>query len=52
MQLLPDKRREEIAHLVSLCESNILETQLIFPKYSELARTLFSFESTNNIKLK
>ena len=44
--------------LVNLCESNILETQVIFPIYG-LDRTLFqstnnlkSFRSTNDMKIK
>ena len=37
-------------HSVNLCESNNLETQVIF--HSELARTLFLVECINNIKIK
>ena len=37
-------------YLVSLCKSNNLEIQVIFP-ISELDRTLFPFESVNNIKI-
>ena len=58
--MLPAKRREENCtgkgsrglrnqdgeHLVNLCQSNILETT-----YNQLARILFPFEKTNNIKI-
>ena len=39
-------------HLVSLCESDTFETQVIFPILARtlLARTLFPVKSTNNIK--
>ena len=66
MQVLPAQRQEKNCtggylnllknqngkHLVNLYESNNLKTQVIFPRGSELARTLFPFESTNNMKIK
>ena len=66
MKRLPGKRPEEIwaeryskglknqngEYLVNLYKSNTLETQVIFLMGSELARTFFPFESTNNIKIK
>ena len=40
-------------HLINLSKSNSPEIQVIFRSYNdELARTLFPFESTNNIKIK
>ena len=37
-------------HLVNLCELNNFETQVILlNSYSELARTLFPFVSTNDL---
>ena len=45
-------RNQNGGHLASLCKSNILETQVIFPIASELARTLFPVKSTNDIKIK
>ena len=64
MQVLPAKRQEENCtgmylkglknrngeYLVSLSKSNNLEIQVIFP-ISELDRSLFPFESVNNIKI-
>ena len=64
MQVLPARRQEENyikryskelinqndKHLVNLCELNNFETQVILlNSYSELARTLFSFGSTNDL---
>ena len=51
MQVLPTKRRGGLRNkngerLENLCKSNILETT-----FWELARNLFPFESTNNIKI-
>ena len=43
-------RDQNVEHLVNLCESNNLETQVIF-SYSELARILFPVKSTNNKNL-
>ena len=64
MQVLPPKREEiwtgmymkglknqNEKYLVNLYESTNLETQVIFPMCSELARTLIHFESTNNMKI-
>ena len=65
MQVLPPKWEEENCtgmhlkgsknqnekYLVDLYESNNLETQVISPMCSELARTLIHFESTNNTKI-
>ena len=65
MQILLAKRQEENCtgsyskavknqngnYLVDLYESNNLEIQVIFLIGSELFRTLYPFESSNNIKI-
>ena len=50
-------RNKNEKHPVNICESNNFEKQVILPHSlygfnSELARTLFSVESTGNIKFK
>ena len=45
-------RNQNGEHLVNLCESDILETQVIFRIQGQNFTSLFSVESTNNIKTK
>ena len=45
-------RNQNEEHLINLCESNILETQVIFPIKGQNFLSVFPVESTNDINIK